>query len=162
MEKIIRTTPDNGDFRYLVNQLDCDLAIRDGKDHSFYAQFNKSTGINHALVAYADGTPAGIGALRPYNADTVEIKRMFVIPQYRGLGVAILILAELEAWARELNFKSCILETGKKQPEAIGLYNKSGYQRIPNFGPYINIDNSVCMKKEIVLPVKMHLMSSTS
>ncbi|MEO6589269.1 MAG: GNAT family N-acetyltransferase, partial [Pyrinomonadaceae bacterium] len=57
------------------------------------------------------------------------------------------ILAELENWAKELNFSECILETGLKQPEAIRLYQKSGYETILNYGQYAGVENSVCMKK---------------
>jgi GNAT superfamily N-acetyltransferase len=74
---------------------------------------------------------------------------MFVLPERRGRGVAKSILSELEAWANELNFSECILETGFKQPEAIGLYRKSGYETIPNYGQYSGVENSVCMKKSL-------------
>ena len=145
-----RTNSDNADFRAMVTLLDHDLKIRDGEDHSFYAQFNTLNRINHALVAYNEGIPVGSGAIRQYNAESIEVKRMFVKPQYRGMGIAGLILKELEAWAGELHFNSCILETGKKQPEAISLYQKAGYSIIPNYGQYQNIENSVCMKKELI------------
>ena len=149
MIEIIRTTSDNADFRMQVTLLDRDLQIRDGEEHAFYAQFNKSGSIKHAVVAYKDGSPAGSGAIREYDADSAEIKRMFVKPEYRGLGIATSVLIELELWAKELNFRACILETGKKQPEAIALYQKAGYTIIPSYGQYKNIENSVCMKKEI-------------
>jgi GNAT superfamily N-acetyltransferase len=58
-------------------------------------------------------------------------------------------LKELELWAAEVNYKDCILETGKKQPEAIALYKKAGYTIISNYGQYKNVENSVCMKKSI-------------
>ena len=149
MIEIIRTTSDNTDFRMLVTQLDQDLQIRDGEEHAFYAQFNKSGSIKHTVVAYKDGIPAGSGAFREYAADCVEIKRMFVKPEYRGLGIATSVLNELEVWAKELNYTACILETGKKQPEAIALYQKGGYSIMASYGQYKNIENSVCMKKEI-------------
>ena len=59
------------------------------------------------------------------------------------------ILAELETWAAELSFAKCILETGKRQPEAIGLYKKNGYKLIPNYGQYAEIENSVCFEKVV-------------
>lgn len=149
MIEIIRTDSDNADFRYLVSLLDRDLKIRDGEEHSFYAQFNKLDKINHVIVAYKESKPVGSGALRAYTTDSAEVKRMFVDPQYRGQGIAKYVLAELEAWAKELNFSSCILETGKKQPEAIGLYQKGGYIVFPNYGQYENIENSLCMRKEL-------------
>ena len=74
---------------------------------------------------------------------------MFVQPGQRGKGVAWQILGELEKWAAELQISTCVLETGKKQPEAIRLYKKSGYSIIPSYGQYVNVENSVCMKKII-------------
>jgi len=145
---IIRTHSDNADFRTLVQLLDAELAVRDGSDHAFYAQFNKVDAIRNVAVAYVGGDEAaGCGAFKEYSSDAVEIKRMFVRPGHRGQGVAVAVLAELEKWAAKLGYRESILETGLKQPEAIRLYEKSGYTRIPNYGQYEGVENSVCMKK---------------
>ena len=149
MTRFLRTDSANTDFIKLVVLLDADLKIRDGDDHAFYNQFNKITHIKNAIVAYVDDVPAGCGAFKDYSEDTVEVKRMFVHPDYRRMGIAAAILHELENWAAELNYKKCILETGMKQHEAIQLYQKNGYSRIPNYGQYENIPNSVCMIKEV-------------
>ena len=151
MLEIIRTDSDNKDFQELVRLLDEDLAIRDGAEHSFYAQFNKIDAIRNAVVAYADGKAVGCGAFKKYEAETVEIKRMFVRTEDRGQGIAVKILKELEKWAVENGFDFAVLETGKKQPEAIRLYQKSGYEIISNYGQYAGIENSVCMKKTLAL-----------
>ena len=147
---IKRTDSDDDDFRELVKALDKDLSIRDGKDHTFYAQFNKTDKIKHAVVAYNGDEPVGCGAVKEYSTDTMEVKRMYVPPQKRGQGIASIILNELEKWSKELNYKNCILETGKKQPEAIELYKKNRYTIIPNYGQYENVENSVCFKKELI------------
>ena len=147
---IKRTDSDDDDFRELVKALDKDLSIRDGKDHTFYAQFNKIDKIKHAVVAYNGDEPVGCGAVKEYSTDTMEVKRMYVPPQKRGQGIASIILNELEKWSKELNYKNCILETGKKQPEAIELYKKNRYTIIPNYGQYENVENSVCFKKELI------------
>ncbi len=144
-----RTTSYNLDFQNLVRLLDADLKLRDGEDHSFYSQFNKIDKIKNAVVCYADDLPVGCGAFKEYDETTVEIKRMFVQPELRGRGIAGTILKELERWAAEINYSSAVLETGKRQPEAIALYQKAGYTIIPNFGQYENVENSVCMKKGI-------------
>ncbi len=149
MIKIIRTDSDNPDFIELVKYLDADLAIRDGSDHSFYAQFNKIDKIRHAIVAYEDNQPIGCGAIKEYSPNIMEVKRMYTSPTSRGKGIASMVLAELEKWAGELFYKKCILETGKKQPEAISLYQKAGYLIIKNYGQYENVENSVCMEKPI-------------
>ena len=149
MKHLLRTTSENPDFRDLVVLLDADLKIRDGDDHAFYNQFNKIDALRNAVVCYLDGRAVGCGAFRPFDAETVEIKRMFVHPDFRGRGIAGEILAELERWAAASGYTACVLETGKNQPEAIRLYQKSGYAGMPNYGPYAGIDNSVCMRKPI-------------
>src|SRR5438093_880791 len=116
---VIRTTSENEDFRHLVAALDRELATRDGDEHAFYSQFNKLDTIKHSVVVYMGDEPVGCGALRPFDEDAVEVKRMFVPLEYRGRGLATIVLKELESWAAELSFKRCILETGYKQPEAI-------------------------------------------
>jgi len=147
---ITRTTSDNIDFQKLVVLLDEVLKIKDGIDHDFYAQYNKLDKINHVIVCYQQGIAVGCGAFKEYDSDTVEIKRMFVHPDYRGKGIASVVLKELEIWASEIHYTNCVLETGKNNPEAIALYQKSGYEIIPNYGQYENIDTSVCLKKLLI------------
>lgn len=149
MISLVRTNSGSPDFVSLVILLDAELRIRDGEDHAFYAQFNKIDSLQQVVVAYSDGIAVGCGAIKPFADRTAEVKRMFVRPENRGKRVAGEILRELEAWAKELNFDECVLETGHKQPEAIALYKRSGYDVIPNYGQYIGMDNSVCMKKKI-------------
>jgi putative acetyltransferase len=151
MIKIIRTDSGNQDFIELVKCLDADLAIRDGDDHAFYAQFNKTVNLKYVVVVYENEIPTACGALKEFAANTIEIKRMYTTPGCRGKGIATMVLAELEKWAAELSYKKCILETGKKQPEAIGLYKKNGYKSIPNYGQYAGIVNSVCFEKVVKL-----------
>lgn len=150
MIRLLRTDSDNEDFRELVALLDAELAIRDGAEHSFYAQFNKIDKIREVVVAYEDEIAVGCGAFKEFAENTVEIKRMFVRENLRGRGIAGKVLVELETWAKELNFSECVLETGLKQPEAIRLYQKSSYEIIPNYGQYEGIENSVCMRKFII------------
>ena len=151
MLHIKRTNSDDADFTSLVRLLDADLAVRDGEEHTFYAQFNKLASIRHAVVIYEDGTPVGCGAFKPFDENSVEIKRMYLLPVQRGRGLASQILKELEQWAAELGHSRCTLETGKKQPEAMALYSKSGYSVIPNFGQYAGVENSVCFEKKLKL-----------
>ena len=149
MLNIIRTDSTNKDFQDLVFLLDTDLKKRDGEEHTFYRQFNHIDSIKHAVVVYKDKQPIACGAFKQYSDSTVEIKRMFVHSDHRGHGIAKKVLHELEQWAAELKYNTFILETGKRQPEAIRLYEKAGYIRIPNYGQYQNVENSVCMKKDI-------------
>ncbi len=150
MTTFIRTVSDNIDFQNLVSLLDEDLTTRDGDDHAFYAQFNKTDHLRNVIVCYVEDEPIGCGAFRTYAEKTVEIKRMFVQPAFRGHGIGLNIVKELELWAAELDYPECILETGKNQPEAIRLYQKAGYSIIKNYGQYEHIENSVCMSKMIL------------
>jgi len=145
--KIVRTNSADPDFQKLVVELDKDLKNRDGDEHDFYHQFNKIVNLNHVIVAYENDEPIGCGAIKAFSGDSMEVKRMFVPPARRGMGIASIVLTELEKWAREMGIKKCILETGKKQPEAISLYQKNGYAVIPNFGQYEDVENSVCFEK---------------
>ncbi len=149
MIQIVRTDSHNTDFIELVKKLDADLAEKDGDDHSFYAQFNKIDIIRYAVVAYENENPVGCGAIKQYSKEEVEVKRMYVVPEERGKGVAIKILSGLENWASELGFAKCILETGQKQPEAIALYKKGGYKIIDNYGQYAGVENSICFEKKL-------------
>lgn len=149
MIKLVRTTSEDENFRELVKLLDADLALRDGEEHSFYAQFNAIAALNHALVLYVDEKPVSCGAIKPFDAFTVEVKRMYTLPGFRGRGFAGRVLNELEVWASRLGYTRCVLETGKRQPEAIKLYEKSGYKIIPNYGQYAGIENSVCFEKKL-------------
>jgi len=149
MIEIVRTDSENVDFIELVRHLDAELAVRDGDDHAFYAQFNKIAKLKHVVVAYENDEAVGCGAIRPLESGDMEVKRMYVPTDLRGKGIATKVLLELEAWAREMEFTKCVLETGLKQPEAIRLYEKNGYERIPNYGQYIDVGNSVCFGKYI-------------
>jgi putative acetyltransferase len=147
MIQFIRTDSENKFFQALVRELDADLKIRDGEDHSFYSQFNKIDKIRHAIVAFDNEIPVGCGAIKELSIDSMEVKRMYVPPSKRGTGIATAILKELENWASELKYTKCLLETGKKQPEAIELYKKNGYRIITNYGQYEHVENSVCFEK---------------
>lgn len=151
MISLLRTDSDNRDFIELVKCLDADLAERDGKDHLFYAQFNKIDKIKFVVVAYENGIPAACGAIKEFSPEVMEVKRMYTSPEIRGRGIASKVLDELERWAGEMSYRKCILETGKKQPEAIRLYEKNGYQIIPNYGQYAGIENSVCFEKDLIV-----------
>jgi len=147
MIRIVRTDCYDQDFLDLVRALDSELAIIDGEEHSFYSQFNKIDNIRYVVIAYQDDEPVGCGAMKDYEGEAMEIKRMYVSPGSRNKGIASKILSELEAWSGEMNYAKCILETGIRQPDAIRLYKKNGYHQIPNWGQYVGVENSVCFEK---------------
>ncbi len=150
MVSIVRTTSANPHFQHLVSLLDHDLAIRNGDENAFFAQFNKITHIHHVVVAYMGDEPIGCGAIKEFSPQAMEVKRMYVLPAYRGRGIASQILRVLEVWTRELGYTTCVLETGLMLPEAIALYTKLQYRRIPNYGQYAGVANSVCFQKDLV------------
>lgn len=144
-----RTDATNADFQHLVVALDRYLASTDGDEHAFYSQYNRSDGLKYVLVAYDGDKAVGCGAIKHYSNQVMEIKRMYVAPDTRGLGIASTILQELETWALQLSHTKCLLETGVKQLEAIRLYQKNGYVQIANYGQYVGMSNSVCFEKKL-------------
>ena len=149
MIKLIRTDSSDKGFQNLVIDLDKDLKEKNGEANDFFAQFNKIDLIKNTVVAYDDILPVGCGAMKRYDEATMEIKRMFVPIENRGKGIAGSILVELENWARELGYKKFVLETGDKMQEAIGLYKKSGYEIIANYGQYLGLETSICFEKKL-------------
>ena len=147
MTILIRTNSDNKDFQDLVVELDKDLAKKNGETNDFFAQFNKIDLMINVVVALNDNLAVGCGAMKEYDKSTMEIKRMYVPIEMRGKGVAVAVLNELEIWARELGYKRCVLETGDKMLEAVGLYKKSDYKIIKNYGQYENVASSICFEK---------------
>ena len=149
MIRIQRTDAKNHDFIKLVQELDAYLAVTDGEEHSFYDQFNKIDQLKYVVIAYESHEPLGCGALKQYQSSAMEVKRMYVSPESRGKGIGTQLLAALEDWAAELSYEKCILETGKRQHEAVKLYKKNGYQLISNYGQYADVENSLCFEKQL-------------
>ena len=147
--KLIRTTSDNPDFRMLINALDEDLYQRNGEAQLKYRQYNQVDLINHVIVIHAEGKPVGCGCFKPFDDKTVEMKRMFVLPEMRGKQLAAQMLQELEKWAVEEGNSAAVLETGHKQVEAVRLYNVAGYTLTKNYGQYIGMEESICYRKEL-------------
>ncbi|SFT98330.1 Acetyltransferase (GNAT) family protein [Algoriphagus locisalis] len=147
MITLTRTDSSNPDFVALVKLLDDYLAEKDGREHDFYNQFNTIVKLNNVVVCSENGVPLACGAIKEFDQDSMEVKRMFTKLDSRGKGLASRVLSELEQWAAELGYKDCVLETGKRQLEAVALYKKKGYSIIPNYAQYIGIENSVCFRK---------------
>ena len=147
--KIERTNSENENFCILVLKLEEYLTCIDEEAHSECKEYNKLETIEHTIVAYINEKAVGCGAIRQFDQNTIEIKRMFVSGNARKKGIGTKILAELEKWARELGFKKSILETGDMLPEAVRLYEKSNYTRTPNYGQYESMKKSVCFSKKL-------------
>ena len=143
-----RTTSDNADFQFLTREFDNYLIDIDGDEKDFFAQYNQIY-LEHVVVCNTNGKAIGCGAFKEYETHVAELKRMFVLPEARGNGIASSLITELESWITELKYTTCILETSNKLVNAIALYTKFVYQVIPNYGQYANVESSICMKKTL-------------
>ena len=138
------------DAESLIAALDNELSEEYAPEHRHGVKpssFHDEGGV--FVVAFDQARPVACGALRPIDNNAVELKRMFVLAAFRGRGFSREVLTHLEEKARSLGFGAIRLETGDQQHTAIGLYTRSGYQRIPAFGEYENSPRSVCFEKQL-------------
>ncbi len=149
MSRLIRTNSNHPDFKKLVIELDNDLRSRYKELQDVYDQYNAVPDLPTVVLAYENDIAVGCGCFKPFDETSVEIKRMFVTEIKRGTGVASFIIHELETWAKELGFTHAVLETGDKQFEAINFYKREGYTVIENYGQYVGMPTSICMKKNL-------------
>lgn len=136
----------------LIAGLNAELTERypNPEDRHFGLTQEQVSGSNGVfVVATLDGEPVGCGALRRLDGATGELKRMFVAPEARRLGVGRGLLGELERHARALGLSRLVLETGVEQHEALAMYERAGFDRIPCFGEYERSKASICMGKAL-------------
>jgi GNAT superfamily N-acetyltransferase len=147
---ILPERPDTLDAQMLIAELESHLApyYPTTSRHGYSVDKLIQQGVAFFMTRH-DGIPAGCGGVQFYGHDYGEIKRMFVRPQFRGLGLARLMLNHLEAYAREHGIHVLRLETGIHQREAIRLYEKCGFQSIPPFGEYVEDPLSRFFEKRI-------------
>ena len=141
---------DTPDALMLIEELETHLApfYPQTSRHGYSVEKLIRQGVTFFVMRH-DGIAAGCGGVQFYGMEYGEIKRMFVRPQFRGLGLAKLMLDHLETHAREHNIRLLRLETGIHQKEAIGLYERMGFQSIPPFGEYIEDPLSKFFEKRI-------------
>ncbi len=144
-----RTNSLDNKYLELMESFDAELRATYGA-HQDEADKNNvfEEAINIVLVYYGNKI-AGCGGYKLHHKNTAEIKRVYILPEYRGKGLGIGLMNEIEQWAKEDSFKYLILETGDQQHEAIALYRKIGYYDIPKYAPYLDSPVSVCLKKDI-------------
>lgn len=147
--RISKTTSENLDFINLIGALDKSLWERYPELKTNYWGNNIIELNPNVVVIYLRDKPVACGCFKKYDKNTIEIKRMFVSPEARGMGLAQTILRELELWAHDLGYSFSVLETLYKQNEAIALYQKTGYSIVDNYEPYVGLENSICMRKQI-------------
>ncbi|MFO0676173.1 MAG: GNAT family N-acetyltransferase [Polyangiaceae bacterium] len=148
---ILPDSLDGDTARALIAELNAELDSIYPPDANFFALAPEEvdTGAGIFLVVRADGEAVGCGAIRKGEGGYGEVKRMYVKPAWRGRGVARALLGALEGHARTLGIRTLRLETGNRQPEAMGLYERCGYARIEAFGEYVGAPFSVCYAKRV-------------
>ena len=147
---IVPERPDTADARMLIAELEQHLApyYPATSRHGYSVEKLIRQGVAF-FIARVDDVPAGCGGVQFFGTEYGELKRMFVRPQFRGLGLAKLMLQHLEQHTREHGIQLLRLETGIHQKEAIGLYERMGFQSIPPFGEYVDDPLSRFFEKRI-------------
>ena len=148
---ITREGPDTADARALIEELDAHLAPQypSASRHGYSVEKLLAEGVAFFVVR-VDGTPAGCGGVHLEGTTYGELKRMYVRPAFRGLGLGALLIDHLAAYARERGIRLLRLETGIYQTAAIRLYERMGFRRIAPFGAYRPDPLSLCYEKRIV------------
>ena len=153
MITVVRTELTADVSRALIGALNAELSglyPEPGANHFDLDPGEVREGRGAFLVVHEDGTPVGCGALRRFDAETGELKRMYVSPSVRGTGLGRRLLAALEAEARALGVRRVVLETGVRQAAALALYRSAGFRPIPLYGEYRSSpDTSVCLAKDL-------------
>ena len=141
----------NKDFILLCHELDKFLnkLVGGEENRAKYIQYNKVDDIHDVVLAYDNDIPVGSASFKKYDDENAEVKRVFVKKEYRGQGISNELMKMLEQRAREKGFKYFILESGEPLISAMALYRKIGYKVIPNYGQYVDMKDSVCMKKKL-------------
>lgn len=114
-----------------------------------YVPYNISISIQDVLIAYFDSVPVACSGLKKYSENDIEIKRVWVKPEYRGKHIASNMMMQIEMKAREQGFQRTILQTREIMSDAVGLYKKLGYYQIDNYPPYDKMDGAICFAKDL-------------
>lgn len=148
---ILHTDGAHSDFIELCHQLDAYLndLVGGEENRAEYIPYNELTDIHDVWVAYANGSAVGCASYKKISSDVAEVKRVFVHPEYRGKGIAEHLMMALETNARQQGYHRLLLETGESLVAATQLYKKLGYRIVDNYGPYIDMPESLCMEKRI-------------
>jgi GNAT superfamily N-acetyltransferase len=131
----------------LVVELTEFLAALDKEQAPFFQSHSKLSTLDAMFLALVDGEPVGCGGFRVFEDGSGEVKRMYVRPECRGLGVGRKILAVIEQFGKEAGVPRLILETHRDLAPALALYQGYGFARIPQYGPYVGVEISVCLGK---------------
>jgi putative acetyltransferase len=141
---------DDAHFLALIQALDHYLATINGSANDFFVPLNTVQILDNCVVAYINDEAVGCGALKKIDNNTFELKRFYVKEPYRRLGIASKILDYLESFTQQNNGQYIRLETSKRMLNAVNFYHVHGFEIIPNFEPYVGIDDSVCFEKVLL------------
>lgn len=147
----VKTNGKDENFVKLCRKLDDQLNANVGEvtQKKQYDKFNGLEHIHDVFIVYEGDKAIGCGSYKAYDEESAELKRVFLDQCARGKGIAKELLRRLEADARINGFRYMVLETGAVLKDAIGLYTKSGYKVIPNYGPLTDLPQSICMRKKL-------------
>ena len=140
-----RTDSDSGEFKNLISNHDKEL-------ESYSDIYKNDSEIQGAsiIIAYYDNKPVGCASFDHYDNDTIEIKKLYVLPEFRDVGISEIVLKDLEQWARENKYNNAILETRFPYNREVNIFEDNGYNIIEKFGNYKYIENSICYGKKLV------------
>ncbi len=149
--KIVHTDGGDPDFISLCRLLDAHLneAVGGAIQREQYDQYNQLNDIHDVVLIYDEKTPVACGSFKFYGKGIAEIKRVFVRDEYRGRGLSKKLMGELEKKALKAGYDTFYLETGNILKTAMGLYKSIGFQVRDNYGPYVQMSESVCMEKKL-------------
>ena len=149
MIQIKMTNGQDGDFIQLCHALDRFLneLVGGEENRAQYIPYNALDDIHDVLVAYENDIPIGCASFKRYDEGSAEVKRVFVQEEYRSKGIGRVLMESLEQLAKDKGYSCLILESGEPLAAAMRLYRSLGYTVIPNYGQYVNMSDSVCMKK---------------
>lgn len=146
----LKTTKENEIFITLCSALNAEFArLLSGAVNPTATRADKTGDFTDVILAFAGSVPIACIALRPFDKDTAEIKRMYVIPEMRNSGIGTKLIEKITAVALGKGCKFLVLETNEKLPDAKRLYEKMGFAKIKSYGPYDDLEETLCMGKKL-------------
>ena len=159
----IITDRNNTDFIFLCGQLNHELVTKlPGPVDPISSRAEDTDDFQYVLLGKADGIPIACAAIRPFSQNTAELKRMYVSPEWRRRGLGMTIIEKCEAIAHQCQYRTIVLETNTRLPDARSLYEKAGYEEPESYWPYAFLDDTFCMKKDISQRREQYITSNSN
>ena len=152
MEAVYKWTDGNSeDFRnfYTKTEEYYSSIVGGIRNREGFVPYNISSGITRVLIAYVEGVPAGCVGLKTYSDTEIEIKRLWVAPEYRGNHIADELMDRIEKRAKYFGYGKAILQTRPQMEAAVSLYLKRGYVLTDNYPPYDKLEGAICFSKTL-------------